>query len=236
MEQQKMNVMLTIAAIGSLGAFGVLSGCSTGGSPDDTTTNEAALKAASPACASARDACRTKLESIASSIQMSCTTADACKAAFDAAKPDLQAAAMACETSIDTACVVDFGGDGGRLGVGGDRGSVGIGGGRSGLGHGNGGHSGQVPDGGGFPGHGPSAACQAAETTCRESLQSLRAMPPAACTTISTACSGQTPMTANDACKTAITDCEAAVKAAASSAHSTCGSAIAAACGAGHGG
>ena len=67
--------------------------------------------------------------------------------------------------------------------------------------------------------------------TCRDSLQSLRAMPPMACTTISTACVGQTATTPTDACKTAISDCKTALTTAAGSTHDTGGSAIVTACG-----
>jgi len=209
-----------MAAIGSLGAFGVLAGCSTSGPMDDATTDEAALRAASPACVSARDACKTSLESIASDIQTACTSHDACKAAFDAAKPALEAAGKACETSIKTACVVDLGGNAGGGGNFGGHGHGSFGG---ATGHGSfGGATGHTPD---------SGACQAAETTCRESLQSLRSMPPTACTTIQTACEGQTQMTPTDACKTAISDCRAALTTAAGTTHDTCGAAIVTACG-----
>ena len=253
MRKHTMNLTLTMAAIGSLSGFGVLAGCSTGGpATDEATTDDAALRAASPACSSARDACKTSLESIASGIQTACTSHDACKAAFDAAKPELEAAAKACETSIKAACVVDVGGHadgGGRGAIGGSFG----GGGSGGPGHGSfGGESGHgspsggpgafggatgrgAPGGGSFDGgagHPPdSAACQAAEMTCRESLQSLLSMPPAACTTISTACDGQTPMTPTDACKSAISDCRAALTTAAGSTHDTCCAAIVTACG-----
>ena len=207
MRQNKMNVTLVIAAVG------VVVGCSNSGSTDETTTTEAAVKAASPACASARDACKAKLESIAAGIQSACTTRDACRAAFEAAKPELQAAGMECETSIHAACVVDLGGDGGRFGFGDHQGE----------------HDGGLLE------RIESAACEAAEETCRQTIESLRSMPPMACTTIATACSGQTPMTATDACKTAISDCKAALMTAAAGAHTTCGTGIAAACG-GHGG
>jgi hypothetical protein len=240
MRQHKMKLTVTMAAVGWLGAFGVLSGCNTGTSTDEATPDEAAVKAASPDCVSARDACKTKLESIASTIQAACTTHDACRAAFEAAKPDLQAAAKACETSIQTACVLDVGGAGhgsfgGNTGHGAFGGNTGHGAFGGNTGHGAfGGAPGNNHDGG-VSGHGDSAACEAAETTCREALQSLRSMPPEACTTISTACASQMSMTPTDACKTAISDCKAAVTTSAAGTHDTCGSAIVAACG-GHGG
>lgn len=238
MRTNKMNLTLTMAAIGSLGAFGVLAGCSTSGSTDDATTDEAALRAASPACVSARDACKTSLESIASGIQTACTSHDACKAAFDAAKPELEAAGKACETSIKAACVVDLGGN---AGGGGDFGGNGHGSFGGTTGHGSfGGATGHGSFGGatghgsfgGATGHTPdSEACQTAEMTCRDALQSLHSMPPEACTTISTACEGKTQMTPTDACKTAISDCRAAVMTEAGSTHDTCGAAIVTACG-----
>src|SRR4051794_28335268 len=172
MRQPRMNMTSTMVAIGLLGTFGIVAGCSTGGSTDEVTTDEAALKAASPACASARDACKTKVESIASGIQTACTSRDACKAAFEAAKPELEAAAKDCDTSIKAACVVDIGGNtggGGRGSFGGGRGSLGgatghgsLGGGPGSLGgatgHGSfGGGPGHAPDRG-LPGHVDSAA------------------------------------------------------------------------------
>jgi len=233
-----MTITLTIATIASLGALSVVSGCSTGASTDEGTTSEAALRAASPTCVSARDACKTKLESIASSIQAACTTPDDCKAAFDAAKPDLQAAAKACETSVQTACVVDLGGAGGPGSLGGSSGHGSFGGASPGAfggdsGHGAfGGHGGPGNNqDGGLPGHVDSAACQAAEMTCRQSLQSLQSMPPTACTTIATACMGGHTATPTDACKTAISACKDAVTAAGAGTHDSCGSAIVAACG-----
>ena len=68
MRQHGKNMTSTMVAIGLLGTVGVVAGCSTGGSTDEATTDEAALRAASPACESARDACKTKIESIASGI------------------------------------------------------------------------------------------------------------------------------------------------------------------------
>lgn len=247
MRQRKMNVTLTMAAIGSLGAVALVAGCNAGGSTDEGTTGEAALKAASPACVSARDACKTSFESIASGIQTACTTPDACKAAFDAAKPALEAAAKACETSIKAACVVDFGGDGGPGAPGGNNGHGAFGGdsgrgafgGNSGRGAfgGNsgrgaiGGGSGNNTHDGGLPGHGESAACEAAEMTCRQALQSLLSMPPAACAAIPMACADRTSMAPTDGCKTAISDCKTALTAAGAGTHDTCGSAIVTACG-----
>ena len=150
MRQHGMNMTSTMVAIGLLGTFGVVVGCSTGGSTDEVTTDEAALKAASPACESARDACKTKFESIASGLQTACTSRDACKAAFDAAKPELQAAAKACETSIKTACVLDVGGNTG----GGGRGSFGGGPGSLGGATGHGSFGGGPGSLGGATGHG----------------------------------------------------------------------------------
>jgi hypothetical protein len=80
-----------------------------------------------------------------------------------------------------------------------------------------------------------SAACEAAEDACGQTLESLRSMPPAACTAVGTACSGQTPDTATDACKAAVADCRAALETARDAAHEGCGTSIVAACG-GHGG
>ena len=229
MSQSKMTVSLAVA-LGSIGALGLLPGCNGGSSTEEGTTDEAALKAASPACVSARDACKTQLESIASSIEKACTTPDACKAAFDAAKPDLQAAAKACETSIESACVVDMGGHGA---VGGSSGHGAFAG---NSGHGAfGGDSGHGTPGndhdGGLPGHGGSAACQDAETACHDSLQSFESMPPTECAAIPTACMDQKGTSPSDACKTAISDCRSALMTAGAGTHASCGSAIIAACG-----
>jgi hypothetical protein len=261
MRNRDVNVksILIIPIMGSLGAMCLGVACSPGGSPD-TGSTEAAVKAASGACASARDACEAQVQSIAAGIDAACkpvepacgddhrgaggsggsggspadcaAARDACKAAVVSAKPQLEAASASCEASIRTACVVDFG-DGGRPGarrdddggVSGDHD-----GGRGGFDHG-GDH-----DGAAGPGRGlESAACEAAETACGQSLASLRSMPPAACTSAETACAGQAPATATAACKTAIGACKDAITTAVSGAHDLCGATIAAACG-GHGG
>jgi hypothetical protein len=224
--------------LSSLGALSLISGCDPGSSTNDTSSTEAAIKAASAACTSARDACKMQVQSVAATIEAACAPAEAacdddhhggaagaggsagssvdcaaaraaCQAAVVAAKPQLETIGMSCESSIHQACVVDRA-DGG-----------------------NDDHRGEID--GGRRDLGESAACESAEATCRQSLESLRSMPPAACTMIQTACAGQTPSTVTDACKTAIGDCRDAVVMSATSAHQQCGADIAAACG-GHGG
>ncbi|MDB4981285.1 MAG: hypothetical protein JWM82_2037, partial [Myxococcales bacterium] len=229
-------------AMGCLGALGLFVGCSPG--TETTTSSEAAIKAASPACESARDACKAQVQPVVDAIEAACKPAAAaceshghgdagapadcaaaraaCKAAIAAAKPQFETIGAACESSIHQACVVDFG-DGGvgqrHEGDGGERGEHDGGPDRD---HGGTSHGGPVE----------SAACEAAEMTCRTSLASLKAAPPTACTSIEAACAGQTPGAASDACRAAISGCHDAIT---TSVGTSCGADIAAACG-GHGG
>jgi hypothetical protein len=249
MTKQVMNVKLAIAALGALGVSGLALGCSTNDSANDVGSTEAAVKAASPACTSARDACKSQVQSIAAGIESACSPIEsacgdhhpggardggtagsagdcqaartACQAAVLAAKPALEAAGASCETSIRQACVVDLV-DGGVLG---------------GKDHDHDG--GRADDHGGDHDGGlglvESAACESAETACRQSLESLKTMPPATCATIGSVCVGQTPSTVTDACKTAISDCRDALTMTATNEHALCGSDIVTACSA-HGG
>jgi hypothetical protein len=228
-------------AMGCLGALGLFMGCSPG-TTETTASTEAALKAASPGCASARDACKGQVQPVVAAIEAACKPAAACeehahagdagapadcaaaraacKAAIAAATPQFGTIGAACESSIHQACVVDFA-------------DADVGRGHEGDGSDHDG--GPDRDHGGLSGHGEqteSAACKAAETACRTSLASLKAAPPAACTSIETACAGQTPGAASDACKAAITGCHDAIT---MSAGAACGTDIAAAC-SGHGG
>jgi hypothetical protein len=258
--------MKVITIAGTLGLSGAL-GCNSGNATDTSASTEAAIRASSPACTSARDACGTQAETIATGIETACKPVEtacggqggaagsgattscsdaraACKAAIASAEPMLEALGKSCETSIHAACVVDEP-DGG---VGASH--VGGSGGRGGFDHdgGFGGHEGfgGKPmfggQGGGAAGHDgfgnddqESAACESAEDACRQSLGSLLSMPPAACLSIGNACAGQTPATATDACKTAITDCHDAITMAAGGAQQVCGTGISDAC-RGHGG
>jgi hypothetical protein len=235
--QSILKVMTIVSAFAFAGALG----CNSGTSGDTNESTEAAVKAASPACTSARDACKTQAETIASGIEAACKPAEAacsdhdggaaaspactaahaaCKAAIAAAVPQLKALGMSCESAIQMACVVDHGDAGARRDDDHD--------GRAGHGGFDGGLAGR----GGLFEHGESAACEAAENACRGELESLRATPPAACTSIEMACMGQTPASVTDACKAAVSSCRDALTMAAGT---VCGADIAAAC-AGHGG
>ena len=245
------NANLAMAVI-ALGAFGCAqgSGSGNGNGNGSTEADSSALKAASPACASARDACKTSIEALLGPVQSACapletacdhhagggnggatgstgaagaagsddcaTARAACKAAFVAILPQVEQAGKACEQSIDDACTIPRP-DGGAA-----QGSAGRGGEARG---GRDGHE-RPPE---------SAACEDAEDACRTSLASLRSMPPASCAAVESACSGQTPSTATDACKTAFDTCRADAEAAAKAAHEGCGTSIVAACGT-HGG
>jgi hypothetical protein len=227
--RQRESITKLITIVSAFATAGVL-GCNSGAATD-TTESTAAIKAASPACTSARDACKTQAETIAAGIEAACKPVGAacfdhdggaatacaaaraaCKAAIVAAEPALKALGASCEASIHAACVVDHADAGARRDDDHDGGAD--------------------RDHGGLLGHAESAACESAEDACRTALTSLRSMPPAACTSIETACAGQTPATATDACKAAISSCRDALT---MSAGQVCGPDIASAC-RGHGG
>jgi hypothetical protein len=223
-------------------------GCDAGNNSVDSTTE--AVRAASPACATARDACNATVQPIGAGIETACapveaacshrggsggasgtsgdpcsTARAACDAAIKAERPALQAAAATCEGSIHSACIVPIADAGSPFDHGGHDRDGAVSGGSS--------HDGDAGADRGHPKE--SAACETAESACQQTLASLRTMPPAACATISAACSGQTPSTVTDPCKTAISDCHTQLEAAATSAHQDCGSGIIAACSS-HGG
>ena len=240
---------MTNRTISSAGAFAAAcslmtvfaGGCDSGATTDTTEVSSAAIKAVSAACSSARAACSANVQPIADGIKTACAPVEtacahqggaagaggaaadcaaaraACDAAIVTAKPKLMAVGEACEASIEQACVVDLPDAGEVRGTldGGDR------------------DRGRGADGG-HDDHGESPACEAAEVSCRTSLQSLVSMPPPACASIHTACGGQPVAGPSDACKTAVEGCHDALEASAKAAHDTCGADLAAACS--HGG
>lgn len=223
-------------------AFGAFGCAANNNSTASDESDSSAVKAASPACSSARDACKSSIDAIIAPVQSACepvetacdhrpagkggaagttgaagaagsddcsTARAACKAAIVAALPQVESAGKDCQQSIDQACVIP------RPDAGATQGAAGRGG------EARGGHEGR-PE--------PSAACEDAEDACRSSLQSLRTMPPASCSAVADACTGQTPATATDACKAAVDTCRTDVEAAEKSAHDGCGTSIVAAC------
>jgi hypothetical protein len=133
-------------------------------------------------------------------------------------KDALQAAGQSCEASIRMACTVNRGVDGGGSSL--DAGthvsfdaSVG-----------------PSTGGGGGGDAGGADACKAAQEACHQQLGQIRSMPPAACASAQTACSGQGLLDISDACKSASSACQTALQSTLSSTLDSCGTAIVSAC------
>jgi hypothetical protein len=214
----------------------------------DTSASTEAFKATSPACVSARDACRAQAQPVIDAIKAACAPvaaacgiaprqpADAggvtvkpdastlscddaraaCKSQIADSKATLQAVGDTCAASIRSACTVNHATDGAVTG-------------------------GVDPDAGAIPPPiGPTDAgsrdaaggnsCKTAQQSCHQQLSDIRAMPPAECTAVQTACSGQVLFNVSDACKMAAAACQSALQSTVTSTLDSCGTAIAASC------
>src|SRR4051812_3804795 len=70
-QMRTREMIVKHVALGCLGALGLLFGCSPN-TADTTDSTEAAIKAASPACTSARDACKAQIQTAVAGIETAC--------------------------------------------------------------------------------------------------------------------------------------------------------------------
>ena len=228
-----------IFAAVALVATGCLPSSTTSSSTTATTEDELGLRAASPACTSARAACRAQVQPVIDQIQAACagvagacvpghlvhgdaatlspdaggSCADAraaCAAAIAEAKPTLQQIGQDCDAQITMACMGHHvASDGGTSTTGG---------------------GGEIDAAGGGAADAAANACLGAVQACHTQLGDIRAMPPAECATSQMVCGGGGFLTNADACRTAAAACQAALQSTLQSTLQDCGASISAAC------